>query len=189
MSDSEAGSLPLASGAVGGVAAWLFGYLLAYVWQSAAVAETLRGVGFLSRLLGGEAIPTWKGVAWLFLNAHFVATMAPTITGATQTVNLVTGEDAPTLLLALPPLVLAVGGLAVAFGRTRGDRLAGAKAGATLALGYLPLSLAAAFVTTHRLGDTDAAIAPDPVTAILLAGVLYPVVFGAVGGVAASVLE
>ncbi|WP_158056127.1 transporter [Halorussus halophilus] len=190
MSGFEDSSLPLGRGAVGGIAAWLFGYLVAYVWKSNAVAETLEGVGFISQLLGGEAVPTWKGVAWLFMNAHFVAAKAPTITGATQTVNLVTAEEGPTALLVLPPLVLILAGIAVAYGLTRSeDPIAGAKSGATLALGYLPLSIGAAFLTSHAIGDTDAAIAPDPVTAILLAGVVYPVVFGGLGGVVPSYLE
>lgn len=187
MSVSENSSVPYFRGAVGGVAAWLFGYLVVYIWKGQVVAETLEGVGFISQLLGGEAVPTWKGVAWLFMNAHFVAAKAPTVMGGTQTVNLVTAEDGPTVLLVLPALVLLVAGFAVAFGRVSGsDPIAGAKAGATLVLGYLPFSIGAAFVASHTLGDTDAAIAPDPVTAILLAGVVYPVVFGAIGGVVAS---
>ncbi|MFC7079707.1 hypothetical protein [Halorussus caseinilyticus] len=174
----------LARGAVAGVGAWLLGYLLAYVWKARAVSEALEGVGFVSRLLGGEAIPAWKGVTWLFLNAHFVATRFPTVTGGTRTTNVVTGEGGSTLLLALPPLLLLVAGAVAAYGRP-----GGLAAGAALALGYLPLSAMAAFVTTHAIGDTWAAISADPVTAILLAGVVYPAAFGAVGGVVVGAVE
>lgn len=178
----------LACGSLAGVGAWLLGYLAVYVWQADAVSEALRGVGFVSQILGGEAIPAWKGVSWLFLNAHFVATQLPTIAGGTQTTNFVTGEEGSTLLLALPPLLLVIAGLAVSYGR-RGPVSERAKVGATVAFGYLPTSALVALLGTHSIGDAEAAISADPVTAVLLAGVVYPVVFGAVGGAASRALE
>jgi hypothetical protein len=178
----------LARGAVAGVGAWVAGYLVAYVWKSETVAESLRGVGFVSQLLGGEAVPAWKGVSWLYLNAHFVATQIPTIAGGTRTANFVTGEEGSTLLLVLPSLLLAVAGVVVAYGRAT-DPLDGAKAGASTVVGYLPVSATAAFLTAHAIGDTQAAISADPVTAILLAGVVYPAVFGGVGGALSTVVE
>ncbi|WP_135824284.1 transporter [Halorussus ruber] len=178
----------LARGAIGGASAWLVGYLVAYVWKAQAVSESLRGVGFVSELLGGEAIPAWKGVTWLFLNAHFVATRIPTIAGGTRTTNFVTGEGGSTLLLALPALLLVVSGAVAAYGRGGGP-LDGAKTGGSVVLGYLPLSTGAAFLTSHAIGDTQAAISPDPVTAILLAGAVYPLVFGSVGGALTEIAE
>lgn len=178
----------LVRGALAGVGAWLLGYLVVYVSKADAVSESLRGVGFVSQLLGGEAIPAWKGVSWLFLNAHFVSTKFPTIAGGTRTMNFVTGEGGSTLLLVLAPLLLVAAGLLTAYGR--GESLSErVKAGATISLGYLPLSAVVALVTTHAIGDTEAAIAADPVTAVLLAGIIYPVVFGALGGAASDVLE
>lgn len=179
----------VARGAVAGVAAWLFGYLAAYVWKASEVAESLEGIGFVSRLLGGESVPVWKGIGWLFLNAHFVDTRIPTIAGGTRMVNFVTAEDGGSLaLLAVPPLLLLIAGLAVAYGR-RADPLAGAKVGATIAAGYLPLSVGAGLLTAHAIGNTEAAIAPDLVTAVLLGGLVYPLVFGALGGLAGSALD
>lgn len=174
--------------AVAGLGAWLVGYLIAYVSKAEAVSESLRGVGLVSQLLGGEAIPAWKGVAWLFLNAHFVATRFPTIAGGTRTLNFVTGEDGSILLLALPVLVLVGAGMVAAYDRTT-NLADGAKAGAAIALGYLPISAGAAFLAAHAVGDTEAAIAPDPATAILLAGVVYPVAFGAIGGAVTGLVE
>jgi hypothetical protein len=54
-----------------------------------------------------------------------------------------------------------------------------AVAGAAVAVGYGVLSLLGAFLFA------TSNVSPDPVTSVLLAGVLYPVVLGAVGGVAA----
>lgn len=178
----------LARGAVSGVGAWLAGYLVTYVWKSETVAESVRGVSFFSQLLGGEAVPAWKGVSWLFLNAHFVATRIPTVAGGTRTANFVTGEEGSTLLLVLPALLLVVAGAVVAYGHAT-DPLGGAKAGASTVVGYLPLSATAAFLTAHAIGDTEAAISADPVTALLLAGVVYPVVFGGLGGALSALAE
>lgn len=186
--DSAVGRGALARGAVAGVAAWLLGYLVAYVWKAEAVAEALRGVGVVSQLLGGEAVPAWKGVTWLFMNAHFVATRVPTVAGGTRTANFATGEGGSVALLALPAVLLLVAGLLVAQGR-RGGATAGAAAGAALVVGYLPLSAAAAFATSHAIGETQATVSADPVTAILLAGAVYPVALGAVGGAAAALVE
>ncbi|WP_135806643.1 transporter [Halorussus marinus] len=178
----------LACGAMAGVTAWLAGYLVAYVWKAAEVSEALRGVGFVSQLLGGGSVPVWKGVSWLFLNAHFVDVRFPTVAGGSRMVNFVTGGDGPIALVAAPALALAVAGALVAYDR-RGSLLDRATAGATVVAGYLPASVAVAFLATHALGDTGAAIAPDPVTGVLLAGLVYPVAFGALGGAATAALD
>jgi hypothetical protein len=178
----------LVRGALAGACAWLVGYLVAYVWQSGKVTEHLEVIGFFSQL-SGEPVSKWKAVAWFFLNAHYVGTKAPTLVGGTQFLNFVTREGSvPGLLLVLPPVVLVVAGAAVAYGRSA-EIVDGASTGATVAVGYLPLSLLAAFLTTYSFGGSEATVAPDPVTAILLAGVVYPAVFGALGGVGTAVLE
>lgn len=182
------GRATLARGATAGVGAWLLGYLVVYVSKSAAVSEALQGVGFVSRLLGGEGVPAWKGVTWLFLNAHFVATRFPTIAGGTRTANFVTREGGSPLTLAFPVVLLLAAGVVAAYGR-RGGLAERAAAGATVALGYLPLSAVAAFATTHAIGNTDAAISADPVTAVLLAGAVYPLVVGALGGIAVGLAD
>jgi hypothetical protein len=60
----------------------------------------------------------------------------------------------------------------------------GAGAGAGVVVGYLPPALAGAIVFSH-----GGSIAPDLVTAVLLAGVVYPVVLGGVGGALAGVTD
>lgn len=181
-------NVPFAKGVVVGIGAWMLGYLITYVWKAEAVSESLRGIGLLSELLGGEAVPAWKGVAWLFLNAHFVDLTVPTFAGGTRMFNVVTAEGGPLALVVVPALVLVAAGTLVAAGG-RGDLRDRVTAGATVALGYLPVSVAAGLATAHSIGNTDATIAPDPVTAILLAGVVYPVVLGLLGGMASSALE
>ncbi|UPV74772.1 hypothetical protein M0R89_01555 [Halorussus limi] len=106
----------------------------------------------------------------------------------TRTANFATGEGGSTLLLALPAVLLLAAGAVAGYGRP-GGAVERAKSGAAVALGYLPLSAGVALVATHGVGDTGAAIAADPVTATLLAGAVYPLVFGAVGGALSSVVE
>ncbi|USZ67702.1 hypothetical protein NGM10_13320 [Halorussus salilacus] len=184
---------PVARGALAGTAAWLAGYLVAYVWKAGEVAEAVEGIGFVSQLFGGEGVPAWKGVGWLFMNAHLVDIRFPTIAGGTRMLNFVTAEDGVSMaFLLIPPVVLLAAGFAVAYAERESAEtgpLAGAKAGTTLALGYLPLSVAAGFLTEHAIGSTEAAIAPDPVTAVLLAGLVYPLAFGALGGAASGALD
>ncbi|MFW5934715.1 MAG: transporter, partial [Halolamina sp.] len=78
--------LPLGAGAGSGIAAYLLGYLLTYVWQSGSVEERLSGYNFVSELFGGEPIAVWQGVGWLFYNAHFVDTQFDAF-GGTQSQN------------------------------------------------------------------------------------------------------
>ena len=129
--------------------------------------------------LTGEGV-TWKLVGWLFYNVHLVSVRIPGLFGGT-TRNFATGADDPGVVaaLALPPLLLGLAGLAAAW-RTSGDRSVSARNGAAVALGYLPPSVAGAFLFELSAGDATAG--PVVLTAVLVAGLAYPLVLGAVGG-------
>lgn len=175
----------LLRGGGAGVAAFLLGYVLTYAWQAPAVDDQLRAVNAIAELLGGQAIPTWKAVGWLFFNAHVVATRVPALGGGENVVNFIDVADDGSLVLlyAVVPVLLVLAGAAVArLGRT--DRVASAAAsGATIVLGYLPVAVVFALLVGHTFAG-EARIAPDLVTAVAVAGVLYPAFFGAVGGAA-----
>lgn len=175
-------------GAVAGAAAFIVGYVLTYAWRAPAISDSLRGMNFLARLLGIESIPTWKGVAWLFYGAHGVATRFPTVGGGTQLVNMVeqSGDGTITLLYVLVPVLILLAGAATAWLVDAVDTGEAATAGATVAIGYFVLATAGTVVFAHAVGDTGARIAPDPVTGVLLAGLVYPVVFGGIGGAISS---
>jgi hypothetical protein len=176
----------LGTGAVAGAAAYALGYLLTFVWQSGGVDERLRAFNFVAELLGGDVIPTWKGVAWLFYNAHFVSTNVPALAGS-RTVNFISSGEFPALLYVVPPLFLGVAGLAAARYVAAADPGDGARAGATVAVGYLPLAVGVALASTYSVGENS--LAPELLTAVLLAGVVYPLAFGALGGVLATALD
>ena len=171
--DSLTERVPFGVAAAAGGAAWLLCYLFTYL---------LTGNDFQNSVVRQFAdIPTWKAVGWVFFNAHFANTVVdvPLVGGAT---NFIGTESVFTpALYALPVVLLLIAGVAV--GRAAGgDALAAvdaAVAGAAVAVGYGVLSLLGAFLFA------TSNVSPDPVTSVLLAGVLYPVVLGAVGGVAA----
>lgn len=181
MSVSAGGQrVPLGVGAAAGALAWLLGYLLTYVVTSGRFREFQGSfLGQVADLFGLE-MPTWKVVGWVFYNAHFVDTVAGSGAG-----TAIGGDGGFTALLyAVPPLVLFAAGLAV--GRSAGseDATAGAVAGASVLLGYLPLSVLGVLLFETVVAGT--AVAPDLAAGVVLAGVLYPAVFGAAGaGVAA----
>jgi hypothetical protein len=170
--------LPVGVGAAAGVGAWVLSYLCTYIIASGDIQNSLFG-----RVLEAAEIGVWQVVGWVFFNAHFVNTVVDLGFFGGGTTNAVGGEDGFTVLLyVVPPLLLLVAGLAV--GRYAGaselEPAEAALAGVTVTLGYAVLSVAGVFLFATEN------VTPDVVTGILLAGILYPVVFGGVGAVAAS---
>lgn len=174
----------LLRGGVAGTVAFLAGYALTYAWKASTVNDALRGVNFVADLLGTTTIPTWKAVAWLFYGQHYVQTTHPTI-GGRGMLNLVQQSNDTTVLLLIPPLLLVLAGAIVVAIEEREELGSAALGGALVVAGYAPLAIAGAFVTAHEMGDAGT-VAPDPVGAILVAGLLYPIVFGGIGGAIAQ---
>lgn len=183
--DSTLDSTTVIRGGAAGAVAFLLGYLITYAWQAPAVQKSLSGINAIAELIGAQAIPTWKGVGWLFFNAHVVATRVPALGGGDRMVNFISTSDDGALmaLYVLVPALLVLAGAAVArYGHA--DRPAnGAAAGVTVVVGYLPLAVVGAFAVGHTFGE-GISVSPDPVTAVALAGLVYPAFFGAVGGAA-----
>ena len=174
-------------GAVAGAAAYLVGYLSVYLTQSGRIEEGLSGLNFLAELFGGDPISAWQVSGWLFYNAHFVETVSPAVFGGTSSRNLLMQAEGAGYLLLVPPVLLLAAGLVA--GRVAGAEspLDGARSGAFVLAGYLPLALVGAFLFRYAVGDGS--VAPDLVTAVLLAGAVYPAVFGAIGGAGSSALS
>ena len=170
-------------GAAAGAVAYLLGYVITYAWQAPTVDESLQGINFVADLLGGATVPTWKGVGWLFYNAHVVSTRVPTMGGGGGMVNFISQseEGALVALYVLVPVLLVLAGVAAArYGNA--DRVGTAAAsGATVVVGYLPMAVVGALLVAHTFGG-DVRIAPDLITAVAVAGIVYPAFFGAVGG-------
>lgn len=176
-------SRPYVESAVAGVAAWGLGYAFTYLLVATDIEAS--PLNRLIEFFGGESA-TYELVGWVFYNAHLVDVSYSEVGIFSPPRSFIGGENGFTALLYLiPPALLLVSGLAV--GRYRGVRGTndGAMTGALLAPGYLILSIVGVFLFTVSVGDASGA--PDLIPAILIAGVIYPVVFGAIGGVLASV--
>jgi len=171
---------PFGRGAVVGALAYVVGYLLTYLWQVNAVRETLSGLNALISLLGGETIPAWKAVGWVFYGAHVVPIRIPTPGAGSGLRSLIGNGGAPTLLYVVPPLVLLVAGATVAYWAAVETPGEGLRAGVTIASAYFVLVVLGVFLFQYAMGDVT--VGSDLARSVVLAGVVYPVGFGAIGG-------
>ncbi|WP_411964215.1 transporter [Haloferax sp. YSMS24] len=186
VSESKQSGLRTAGvGAVSGLGAALLGYLLTYLATSGTI-ENSTASQVLEAL--GSGLPTWKVVGWVFLNAHGVATTFPGLFGTTSSANLVEQFEAfSALLYAVPVVTLVAAGAAIAVAHGASSVQTGVVAGAATVVGYLPVIVAGLVLFSVTVGDAVAR--PDPVTAVLLAGLAYPVFLGGVGGAVAAALR
>lgn len=166
-------------GAAAGLATALVGYALAYATTAGDLADELDGVNLVLSLLGQQPVPTWKGVGWLAYNALFVP-----LTYANRSRNLL--ADASPLVHVAPCALLALAGASVTLAANTRTAVAGARTGALVTLGFLPAAVVGvSAVTVTRGGFT---VRPDPLLAVV-AGALYPLAFGALGGALAGWLR
>ncbi|WP_224269503.1 hypothetical protein [Haloprofundus salinisoli] len=189
--------LPLRRSALVGAVAYAVGYALTAAASSgragAVAAVEIAGETTdpapLGTILGADPA-SWITSGWLFYNAHFVATSVPIADAANGLGGLTNRSLLATLggpLYALylsPPLLLAAAGfLVVRTTDTPGEK--GARnAGASVVAGYFPLFLVGAFVFTVGAADAQTAASPAGLSSVFL-GLLYPLVFGGVGGLLA----
>ena len=172
-----------------GVLAAAIGYLLTYL----LIVDEVRDVF-------GESVPEWTGVAWYFYNAHMVDVETTGAFGAvtgSSTVDFVaqSGSTSATLLYVIPPLVLVGIGavLAVQLEVTEiGDAVV---AGAPVTIGYavvlaLGALVAEASAETTVFGlEIGGSVSPEFLPALVLGGILYPLVFATAGAVLAATLR
>jgi hypothetical protein len=171
------------SGAVAGAVAWLLGYALTFLAAGRQVEQALSDLNAFVGFVGGNQIPTWKAVGWLYLNAHMVVLRISGLPGGTQTYDLIAESDGGNAaLLYLVPVVVLLVVVAVAVAVTGArDAVSGAVGGAGAVVGYFLVTAVLAILTAHSLGG-DVRAAPALVSALLLAGFAYPLVLGSVAG-------
>lgn len=191
-------------GLFSGVTTFFLGFAVTYAWVASEVESALSGANAVVALFGEATIPTWKAVGWVFYNAHLVALEIPMPGGAVSR-DLIAAEGGSVGLYLVPPVLLTLAGWLVA--RTAydlgGSRVGlpatdaddgssvsvtdGARAGAAIVVGYLLVAVAGAFaLSADAFGAT---VGPDLLGAAAVAGLLYPVLFGALGGAVAVVLD
>jgi len=175
-----------AAAAVAGAVAFGLTYVLVYALTISTVRESLfTGI---AEAFGDEGA-AWKVVGWLFFNAHFVTTNVSIdipLLGGTDAVNFIAESDSlSAVLYLLPPALLTAAGLATARVAGAVETARAVRIGPAVTLGYLPLSVVAASLFTVRIGENSSG-SPTLLTAVVLAGLVYPAVFGTLGAVVAT---
>lgn len=141
--------------------------------------------------VGSEFASSLDVTGWVFYNAHFVDTET-TVSGGgvsqSSTDSVISDAGLPELVYYLVPIVLLVGAayllLQQEYVTAAGEA---ALAGASVVVGYLPLALIGTFLfeASTSQGGGSFSVGPETVPAIIFAGLLFPIVLGAIGGVAA----
>ena len=173
-------TLPIIEGTVLGIVAWLIGYAVTYT----VVAPDVRDSDLHRFIEAFEGEPaTYEMVGWVFYNIHLVNTVfrdVPLI--GSHTTSFVGGEDGFSLLLyAIPVVLLLLAGAILAIYRGAPDPTSGAVTGLMAAPGYLMFTIAGVFLFEVTIGGATGA--PDLVPSIFLAGIMYPLLFTALGGI------
>lgn len=180
-STTDTDSRPFVESAAAGLAAWLLGYVFTYVIVATEIESS--PLNRLVEFFEGESA-TYELVGWVFYNAHLIDVSYTGLGPLAPPGNFVGGDGFTPLLYIIPPALLIVAGIAI--GRYTGvtEPNDGAVAGALVAVGYLVATVVGAFAFTVEVGGASGA--PDLVPAILIAGVVYPLFFGAIGGAIAA---
>lgn len=175
----------IAAGAAAGAVAYVVGYLVTYLWQSGSAEESLQAYNAIVDFLGGDPIPAWQAVGWVYYNAHNVAFTTPALGSGRTAQNLVADGNAPMLLYLVPVVLLVLAGFVVARNADAFDAESGARAGVTVTAGYALLAVVGLLVFRYSVGDSTVHV--DYALGVLLAGLVYPAVFGSLGGVLGAV--
>jgi len=191
--------LSLRPGLVLGVVAFLGTYAVMYSLRAERVASAVAGLPFA---LSASTPEVPQVVGWLVYRAHFVP-IEYSVSGAgggsgelsfgsfPGAGDLVAALE-PGLLLLVPLFMLFICGFYTAIQADVSTPKTGAVAGATVVVGYLLLVVVAVAALTWSLSlavfnlTVTASIGPGQAQAVFIAGVVYPLVGGALGGAAAG---
>lgn len=175
------GNVSFVGGILGGGLSYLVGFVvvsslfLVSVESEAAPADTPD----LFELADASLQAFVSIFAWVFYSAHGVKV---SVAGGTDAVHILSALELNTLVYALIPaaILFAFGGLIALL--KRADGLAGGfVSGSSVVFGYLPLVVVGALFFQVSTGGVDAHVQLLP--AIILAGLLYPLVCGGLAGV------
>jgi hypothetical protein len=181
---SSGSGIPFVTGTIGGAVSFVVGYLLTLI-----VVVAIES--------GDLADDVIEATGFLYYNAQF-APIEVSVDGAggggggfgsllEQEFNYLTDSqfsqalDAPSILYHLIPiLVLFLGGFAVARSVDARDIQEGAIAGATIVLGTVVLAVLGTFL--FSVSNSGTTTSPVLVEGVLLVGLVFPGVLGAIGG-------
>lgn len=173
------------SGAVQGAAYFVTSFI------SLALVLFVDFVLIASEMGGGGPTSSGSGeilvylVGWVFYGAHFVSVSAGVFGGGNVIDFLAIGGLPTGLYYVVPPIFLFLAGRSVARSNGHVSMESGRLAtyGATVVAGYLPLALVGNYAFTKQgVGPNMATVGPDMAATLLVMGVVYPLVFGGLGG-------
>ncbi|WP_135667167.1 hypothetical protein [Halorhabdus rudnickae] len=186
----------VASGFVGGVAAHLVGFAVIYLRTAGSLSaddiETIGGLGELGIQIDPPGV--WQVVGWLYYAAHNVDVMLEVSgLGRSRTGRLPLTEGIlwERWFVLVPIVTLLAAGFVLAFVGSAPDLRGAILTGSSVAVGYATLAVAGVVVTawdiTVSYGSLSASgsVSPDPLWGVLLAGILYPILLGGLGGAVA----
>ncbi|ARS89895.1 hypothetical protein [Natrarchaeobaculum aegyptiacum] len=176
-----------------GVLAAIVGVLTTYVLVPADVRSAV-----------GEDVASWKAVAWYYYNAHLVeievsggadfGDFGSVSSGGTMDLIAQSETARVSLLYVVPPLVLVLVGAVLAYHLGATNVGAAVSVGAPVTLGYvIVMGLGAVVAETTSEAEffgieASGSMAPELVPAVVLGGLLYPLVFATAGAVVVAVL-
>lgn len=171
-------------GLIGGLSAFIVGYALTYIAAGDDMESRLEPIDTVLELFQIEPIGTWRVIGWMFYNAHFVDTSVTAEFGpfeTTMTFNLVSeAAGSLELLYLVPPVLLFLSGFIITyyFEMTDYTEIGPPILGVTISY----LLLMALGILVFAYDD----VYPEPLLAIVLGGVIYPLIFSGLGGVIGS---
>lgn len=182
---------PLKEGAVAGVASFVVGYIVTLVVVALGESDDLS-----ENLV--------EAAGWLYYNAQFASLQVTAQFGGqtrSSTFNYLTDStlfsesvdavSVPTVVYHLIPVVVLVGAGVVLAGYAEAqDFQEGAIAGASLAVGTVLPALLGTILFSVETSAFGFSVEQSPalVEGVILVGVLYPAVFGAIGGMISTEL-
>lgn len=172
-----------------GAGAFVVGYVLTYVLKAGAAERWIE--------MGAGTVPSvpavWKVVGqtyYVMHNVDMTASFSTPQQSQSVPIDPTTGVNVvwDPWLLIVPALSLLVAGYLAAQSGVARSAEDGAKTGALVVAGYLPAVILGVFLTQWnleltRFGTTwSVTYGPNLLQSVLIAGVVYPVVGGGIGG-------
>lgn len=167
--------LPLKQGAIFGAAAYVVGVVITFV-----LIQIDSDIDPSDSDLGSALDIT----GWAFYNGHFVDTEFSGA-GVSETDTIISEASLPEFLYILVPVAVLIGASYLLMQQTYVSEVSDAALnGATLVVGYLPLAVIGTFLfeASQSAGGVSISAGPETGSAILLAGIVFPLVLGAAGG-------
>lgn len=160
-----------------GAAAGAGGFALAYLATALAVhldpAPLVREFELYGHLF-------WVLSGWALYDAQFVGVSA----GATTYAVVAAGTLSPAAYRLIPPVALVAAGVVAGVRADVAATADRAAAGALVVAGYLPAAVGAGLAM--HVSMRGAVVGPSLARAAVVAGLAYPLLFGAVGGALAG---